>query len=234
MGGELRRRRHLPRREPLLDRRARGDDEVGDEVVDQAADEEGPLDGRVGGVPPARRRGLATISLASGISSALPIPTRPRPSSRSCACWAISSAQPTACPSRWQPEPRWSPSGSRTGKREVPLPGRVLEDPLARLVRQVEPRLLVPLLEEVDDADRLVVVLEGADARRRPSARADTAGSPPVRIRFSAFSPEWPNGVCPRSCARAHASARSSFRPSVRAIVRATCVTSRVCVRRVR
>ena len=62
----------------------------------------------------------------------------------------------------------------------------MLEDSLAGLVRQVEPRLLVPLLEEVDDADRLVVVLERADAgdglRRERHGRLAARQDPVQRL----------------------------------------------------
>ena len=56
--------------------------------------------------------------------------------------------------------------GVHVGKREVAPPGRVLEDALARVVREVEAGVLVALLEDVDDAHGLVVVLERADLRR--------------------------------------------------------------------
>jgi len=53
--------------------------------------------------------------------------------------------------------------GVDVGKRETPAPARVLEDALTRVVREVEAGMLVTLLEDVDDAHRLVVVLERPD-----------------------------------------------------------------------
>ena len=58
------------------------------------------------------------------------------------------------------------PLGVHVGEREVPPPRRVLEDPLARVVREVQARVLVAFLEDVHDAHGLVVVLERADLRR--------------------------------------------------------------------
>ncbi len=55
--------------------------------------------------------------------------------------------------------------GVHVGKREVAAPRRVLEDALARVVREVEAGVLVALLEDVDDAHGLVVVLERPDVR---------------------------------------------------------------------
>jgi len=47
-------------------------------------------------------------------------------------------------------------------ERVVLRPDRVLEHALAHVVRQVQTRLLIALLEPVDDADGLKVVLEAA------------------------------------------------------------------------
>ena len=65
-------------------------------------------------------------------------------------------------------------------------------------VQAVEAR--VALLERVDHAQALQVVLEAAVRSLRMQS-------------FSASWPAWPNGVWPRSCASAIASTRSSFRP---------------------
>ena len=57
----------------------------------------------------------------------------------------------------------------------------------------------------------------------------------PVGLKLSsALSPEWPNGVCPKSCPIAIASTRSSFKRRARAMVLAICETSSVWVSRVR
>ena len=83
---------------------------------------------------------------------------------------------------------------------------------------QVRFRPLPIVLEHVDDAQALLVVIEAAGHERRSSTR----------------SPAWPNGVWPRSWPSAMASVSSSCRCSTLAMVRAICDTSSVCVRRVR
>ena len=97
---------------------------------------------------------------------------------------------------------------------------RVVEDPVARLGREVEPAPVA--LQELDDAQRLLVVAEAAPKRSESTSS-------------SASSPVWPNGACPRSWPSAIASARSSFnaqRPGDRAGDPGG--TSSVCVSRVR
>ena len=101
------------------------------------------------------RRAIASSSIAASSVSG-------RPSSRSCVCCAISSDQLTACASSVPPDPNRSPSTEVEREREVVRPRRVLEHPLAHVVREVQARLLVALLEAVDDAHGLVVVLEAA------------------------------------------------------------------------
>jgi hypothetical protein len=54
------------------------------------------------------------------------------------------------------------PLGEIQREREVARPRGVLEDSFAHVVRQIQPRLVVALLETVHDADGLVVVLEAA------------------------------------------------------------------------
>ena len=78
----------------------------------------------------------------------------------------------------------------------------------------------VALLELVDDAQALQVVLEAAVVACMHSS--------------SASWPAWPKGVWPRSCASAIASTRSSLSRSARAIERPSCATSSECVSRVR
>ena len=66
----------------------------------------------------------------------------------------------------------------RQRKREAHLPRGVLEDRFPNLVREVDARLGVAALEEVDDPERLVVVLEPADlVRHRPGQRRLSVGA---------------------------------------------------------
>ena len=73
-------------------------------------------------------------------------------------------------------------------------------------------------------------------AHRRGAGRTGCGRTRRAASRHSlrASSPAWPNGGWPMSWARAMASVRSSLSRSRRATVRAICVTSRVCVSRVR
>ena len=96
----------------------------------------------------------------------------------------------------------------------------VLEDAFARLEREVQPaKARVAVLELIDDAQRLQVVLEAAEVAH--------AGVERVLAR-----------VAERRVAEvvreAIASTRSSFKRSARATVRAICATSSECVSRVR
>ena len=65
------------------------------------------------------------------------------------------------CPARTEAQPL----DEIERKRKVLRPRRVLQHPLAHVVREVQPRLFVALLEPVHDPHRLVVVLEAAGLR---------------------------------------------------------------------
>ena len=89
-------------------------------------------------------------------------------------------------------------------RRVEPL--AVLDERLAHLERQVQPgELRVALLQLIDAAQAVQVVVEPADGLRHSSR---------------ASSPAWPNGGWPMSWARAIASVRSSLSRSRRATVR--------------
>ena len=205
--------------QPPLDADARALDEVGGERRDHAADQRGAPRGRVASVPArgahaARNRELLDRGLLGQGQPVLEIVRLLRDLVGPVDDLRLEAA------ARLEAEP----SGKSSGKRKVPLPGRVLEDPLAHVVREVQARLLVALLQAVDDAHRLVVVLEAAGLRMALAQQ-------PVQHVLARSA----RTACgPRSWPRAIASVRSSFSPSARAALRAIWATSIVCVRRVR
>ena len=144
--------------EPPLDPDAGTLDEIRREHGDHPADERRRVARRGRSPTPAprgRSRAIASSSIADSSVNG-------RPSSRSWVCCAISSDQLTACASRLPPDSGPQALVEVEREREVARPGGVLEHPLADVVRQVQPRLLVALLEPVHDAHGLEVVLEAA------------------------------------------------------------------------
>ena len=156
-GVELVRRRHAFALEPPLDPGPRSLHEVRGEHADHAADERGPAGRRIA-APPARRADLAgdgellDLLLLGQRQAVLQVVGLLRD--------LVGPVDDLGLEASARLEAQ--ALGEVEGERKVARPRRVLEDALAHVVRQVQSRLLVALLEPVDHPDRLVVVLEAA------------------------------------------------------------------------
>ena len=148
------------RLEPPLDASPRSLHEVREKRGDHAADQRSAARGGVVAIPPrrthqARDRELLNRGLLGQRQAVLEI------------VGLLGDLVRPVDGLRFQrsPGPEAQPLDEVEREREVLRPRRVLEHPLAHVVRQVEPRLLVPLLQPVHDAHGLVVVLEPAGFR---------------------------------------------------------------------
>ena len=154
-GVELVRRRHVFALDPPLDPGPRSLHEVRAEHADHAANERGPAGRRIA-PPPARRADLAgdgellDLLLLGQRQAVLQVVCLLRDLVGPVDDLGLEASSGLEAQALGEVE----------GERKVARPRRVLEDALAHVVRQVEPRLVVALLEPVHDPHRLVVVLE--------------------------------------------------------------------------